>query len=82
MQNRFASAFSETISNHMPLSATRREMLARLALLIMRHGAICLWRLSTHGATRRRTLATCSTAHGSPRAPCHRHANVNSPCLA
>ena len=51
MQNAFANALSETISKHMPLSATRRETLAWLALLIMRHGTICLWRLAAHVAT-------------------------------
>jgi len=51
MQNTFANALSETISKHMPLSATRRETLAWLALLIMRHGTICLWRLAAHVAT-------------------------------
>jgi hypothetical protein len=51
MQNTFANALSETISKHMPLSATRRETLAWLALLMMRHGTICLWRLAAHVAT-------------------------------
>ena len=51
MQNAFANALSETISKHMPLSATRRETLAWLALLIMRHGTICVWRLAAHVAT-------------------------------
>jgi hypothetical protein len=36
MQNTFANALSDSISKHMPLSATRRETLAWLALLTMR----------------------------------------------
>jgi len=51
MQNTFSNALSEAIHNHIPLSPTRRETLAWLALLIMRHGTICLWRLAAHVAT-------------------------------
>lgn len=51
MQNTFSNALSEAVCNHIPLSATRRETLAWLALLIMRHGTICLWRLAAHVAT-------------------------------
>lgn len=47
----FSNALSETISKHIPLPATRRERLAWLALLIMRQGTICLWRLAAHVAT-------------------------------
>ena len=55
MQNTFSSALSEAISHHIPLSATRRETLAWLTLLIMRQGTICLWRLAAHVATTART---------------------------
>jgi hypothetical protein len=51
MQNTFSNALSEAISKHTALSATRRETLTWLALLIMRHGTICLWRLAAHAAT-------------------------------
>ena len=37
MQNTFSNALSGTVSNHIPLSATRRET---LAWLIVRPGAI------------------------------------------
>lgn len=55
MQNTFSNALSEAISHHIPLSATRRETLAWLTLLIMRQGTICLWRLAAHVATAART---------------------------
>jgi Transposase DDE domain len=51
MQNTFSNALSAAISKHMPLSATRRETLAWLTLLIMRQGTICLWRLAANVAT-------------------------------
>jgi hypothetical protein len=51
MQNTFSNALSKAVSNHIPLSASRRETLAWLALLIMRQGTICLWRLAAHVAT-------------------------------
>jgi hypothetical protein len=51
MQNTFSNALSEAVSKHIPFSATRRETLAWLALLIMRQGTICLWRLAAHVAT-------------------------------
>jgi len=51
MQNTFSNALSEAISQHIPLSATRRETLAWLTLLIMRQGTICLWRLAAHVTT-------------------------------
>ena len=51
MQPLFSNALSEAISKHIALSATRRETLAWLALLIMRQGTICLWRLAPHVAT-------------------------------
>ena len=48
MQYTFSNALSEAVSKHIPLSATRRETLAWLALLIMRQGTMCLWRLAAH----------------------------------
>jgi hypothetical protein len=51
MQNTFSNALSEAVCNHIPLSATRRETLAWLALPNMRHGTACLWRLAAHVAT-------------------------------
>jgi hypothetical protein len=50
MQNTFSNALSGAISKHIPLSATRRETLAWLTLLILRQGTICLWRLAAHVA--------------------------------
>ena len=41
-------ALSEAVSDHIKLSATRRETLVWLILLLMRHGSICLWRLAAH----------------------------------
>lgn len=55
MQPLFSNALSEAVSKHIPLSATRRETLAWLTLLIMRQGTICLWRLAAHVATMART---------------------------
>ena len=37
MQNTFSNALSAAVSKHMPLSATRRETLAWLALLAHRY---------------------------------------------
>ena len=51
MQNTFPNALSAAASKHIPLSATGRETLAWLALLIMRHGTICLWRPAANVAT-------------------------------
>jgi hypothetical protein len=51
MQNTFSNALSEAISKHIALSTTRRETLTWLALLIMRQGTICLWRLAAHVVT-------------------------------
>jgi len=51
MQNTFSNALSEAVSKHIALSPTRRETLAWLALLMMRCGTICLWRLAAHVAT-------------------------------
>ena len=46
MQSIFSNALSRAIAKHINLSATRRETLSWLALLIMQHGTISLWRLS------------------------------------
>lgn len=43
-----SDALSKAVSNHIGLSATRRETLVWLVLLLMRHGSICLWRLAAH----------------------------------
>jgi hypothetical protein len=51
MQKSFSNALSGAISKHISLSATRRETLGWLTLLIMRQGTICLWRLAAHVAT-------------------------------
>lgn len=48
MQSIFSHALSGAVSKHIALSATRRETLAWLTLLIMRQGSICLWRLAAH----------------------------------
>ena len=50
MQNTFSNALSEAVCNHIPLSPTRRETLAWLALLFVQHGTICLWRLAAVNA--------------------------------
>src|SRR5262245_47829192 len=46
MQSLFSNALSEAVAKHINLSTTRRETLAWLTLLSMRHGTICLWRLA------------------------------------
>ena len=48
MQALFSNALSGAVCKHIELSATRRETLAWLTLLIMRQGSICLWRLAAH----------------------------------
>ena len=48
MQAMFSNALSGAVSKHIVLSATRRETLAWLTLLIMRQGSICLWRLAAY----------------------------------
>jgi len=55
MQNTFSNALSRAVCKHIPLSPTRHETLAWLALLIMQHGTICLWRLAAYVATRAQT---------------------------
>lgn len=51
MQNTFSNALSEAVSDHIKLSPTRQETLAWLALLVMQHGTICVWRLAAHVST-------------------------------
>src|SRR3954468_4456290 len=54
--NRFSrSPLSEAVAKHIDLSATRRETLSWLALLIMQHGTICLWRLAAFVASAAQT---------------------------
>jgi hypothetical protein len=48
MQSIFSNALSKAVSNHIKLSASRRETLAWLVLLMMRLGTVCLWRLAAH----------------------------------
>ena len=55
MQNIFSTALSSAVSKHIELSPTRRETLAWLALLIMQHGTICLWRLAAYVTTAAQT---------------------------
>ena len=51
MQSIFSNALSEAVAKHIDLSVTRRETLSWLALLIMQHGTICLWRLAAYVAS-------------------------------
>lgn len=55
MQSIFSKALSKAVSNHIDLSETRRETLSWLALLIMHHGTICLWRLAAYVSTAAQT---------------------------
>jgi len=48
MQSMFSNALSRLFSQHLPLSASRRQTLAWLVILIMRQGTVCLWRLAAH----------------------------------
>jgi hypothetical protein len=57
MQSIFSNALSKLLSEHLPLSASRRETLSWLVLLIMRQGTVCLWRLAAH-AESHATLAS------------------------
>ena len=50
MQSIFSNALSEAVAKHIDLSATRRETLSWLVLLIMQHGTINLWRLAAYVA--------------------------------
>jgi len=60
------------VANQIKLSATRRETLAWLALLIMQQGTICLWRLEPgangfRAAVVRSTFPGCQTGRrGGP----------------
>ena len=51
MQSIFSNALSRAVAKHIGLSVTRRETLSWLALLIMQHGTISLWRLAAHVAS-------------------------------
>jgi hypothetical protein len=51
MQSIFSNALSEAVARHINLSITRRETLSWLALLIMQHGTIFLWRLAAYVAS-------------------------------
>jgi hypothetical protein len=55
MQKQFSTALSKAVSKHIELSPSRAETLAWLALLIMQHGTICLWRLAAYVATTAQT---------------------------
>lgn len=57
MQSIFSNALSEMVAKHINLSVTRRETLSWLALLIMQHGTICLWRLAAHVASAAQTAS-------------------------
>ena len=48
MQSIFSNALSGAVSDHIKLSASRRETLSWLVLLMMRLGTVCLWRLAAH----------------------------------
>ena len=48
MQSIFSTALSRAVAKHIGLSTTRRETLSWLALLIMQHGTISLWRLAAY----------------------------------
>jgi hypothetical protein len=51
MQSVFTNALSSLLSQHTGLSASRRETLAWLVLLMLRQGSVCLWRLAAHVST-------------------------------
>ena len=55
MQSIFSNALSRAVAKHIDLSVTRRQTLAWLALLIMQHGTICLWRLAAYVASAAQT---------------------------
>ena len=57
MQSIFSNALSEVVAKHIKLSTTRRETLSWLALLIMQHGTICLWRLAAYVASSAQTAS-------------------------
>jgi hypothetical protein len=51
MQSVFTNALSRLLSQHTGLSASRRETLSWLVLLMLQHGSVCLWRLAAHVST-------------------------------
>jgi len=51
MQSVFTNALSRLLSQHTGLSASRRETLSWLVLLMLRQGSVCLWRLAAHVST-------------------------------
>ena len=55
MQSIFSNALSGAVAKHIILSVTRRETLSWLALLIMQHGTISLWRLAAYVASAAQT---------------------------
>ena len=57
MQTIFSNALSGAVSKHVGLSASRRETLAWLVLLIMQRGTVCLWRLAAHVMSTARTAS-------------------------
>ncbi len=57
MQSIFSSALSRAVAKHIGLSTTRRETLSWLALLIMQHGTISLWRLAAYVASAAQTAS-------------------------
>ena len=57
MQSIFSNALSRAVAKHIGLSATRRETLSWLALLIMQHGTISLWRLAAYVASATQTAS-------------------------
>ena len=50
MQIAFSDALCRLLTQHIVLAQTRHETLIWLALLIMRQGTICLWRLAAYVA--------------------------------
>jgi hypothetical protein len=57
MQSVFSNALSSLLSQHTALSASRRETLSWLVLLVMQRGTVCLWRLAAHVAGRAETAS-------------------------
>ena len=57
MQSIFSNALSRAVAKHIGLSATRRETLSWLALLIMQQGTISLWRLAAYVASAAQTAS-------------------------
>lgn len=51
MQSVFSNALSKLLSQHTALSASRRETLSWLVLLMLQHCSVCLWRLAAHVST-------------------------------